>query len=52
MPLTAPSPETLDRLHRAVAPWRWWTGAQFSGLERVPKERPLMFVGNHTLFGL
>lgn len=47
-----PSTATLDALHRAVAPWRWWTHARFTGLECVPAERPLVFVGNHTIFGL
>jgi len=47
-----PSDATLDALHRVVAPWRWWTDARFTGLHRVPAERPLVFVGNHTIFGL
>ncbi len=47
-----PDDAVLDALYRAVAPWRWWTDARFTGLERVPAERPLIFVGNHTLFGL
>eukprot|EP00850_Spirogloea_muscicola_P014598 SM000106S13946 [mRNA] locus=s106:105862:111881:+ [translate_table: standard] len=33
--------------------WNWLTRPQFSGLENVPThERPLLFVGNHTIFGI
>eukprot|EP00850_Spirogloea_muscicola_P018168 SM000163S02336 [mRNA] locus=s163:244518:250584:- [translate_table: standard] len=33
--------------------WNWLTRPQFSGLENIPThERPLLFVGNHTIFGI
>jgi 1-acyl-sn-glycerol-3-phosphate acyltransferase len=36
----------------ALDPWRRYTAPRFYGLERVPDERPLLFVGNHTLYGV
>ena len=35
-----------------LGPWRKLTRPTFEGLELVPDDRPLLFVGNHTLFGL
>lgn len=37
---------------RLLAPWRWLTAPRFSGLERVPTDRPVLFAGNHTTFAL
>lgn len=36
----------------SLEPWRRYTQPHFEGLERIPSERPLLFVGNHTLFGV
>jgi 1-acyl-sn-glycerol-3-phosphate acyltransferase len=36
----------------ALAPWRWLTAPRVYGIENVPLDRPVMFVGNHTLMGL
>lgn len=44
--------ETMDLLTTAIAPWRWLTSPVFRGLDRVPSDRPLLFVGNHTLMGM
>lgn len=35
-----------------IEPWRRMTRPTFFGLDDIPDERPLLFVGNHTLFGL
>lgn len=35
-----------------LEPWRKITRPVFVGLHRIPAERPLLFVGNHTLFGM
>ncbi|MEW5847547.1 MAG: lysophospholipid acyltransferase family protein [Myxococcota bacterium] len=35
-----------------LEPWRRLLDPVFLGLENVPSERPLLFVGNHTLYGL
>ena len=32
--------------------WRIITRPHFQGLENIPDTRPLLFVGNHTLFGI
>lgn len=43
----------LDRGLRLLEPWRRLVSPVFVGLERIPAaERPLLFVGNHTLLGL
>jgi len=35
-----------------MAPWKRLTAPIFFGLERVPRDRPALFVGNHTLMGM
>jgi len=35
-----------------AAPWRWLTRPQLYGLENVPRDRPFLLVGNHTVMGL
>jgi len=35
-----------------LEPWRLLTSPKFFGLERVPNDRPILLVGNHTLMGL
>ncbi|HEX7479618.1 MAG TPA: hypothetical protein VF331_17570, partial [Polyangiales bacterium] len=47
-----PSELTLQLLLRGIAPLRRLTNPWFEGLEHVPDERPLLFVGNHTLFDI
>jgi 1-acyl-sn-glycerol-3-phosphate acyltransferase len=43
----------LDRALRLLEPWRRLVSPVFLGIERIPaRERPLLFVGNHTLLGL
>ena len=37
---------------RLLAPWRRFTDPLFLGMERIPDDRPLLFVGNHTLLGV
>lgn len=48
----APPPRVMRAVAASLAPWRLYTQPRFVGLERVPSERPLLFVGNHTLFGV
>lgn len=52
-----PAHELADSVKLAAAsaflqPWRWMFHPVFQGLERIPDRRPLLFVGNHTLYGL
>ncbi len=35
-----------------LEPWRKLVAPKFLGFERIPDERPLLFVGNHTLYGV
>jgi 1-acyl-sn-glycerol-3-phosphate acyltransferase len=43
----------LDRAIALLEPWRRLTSPRFVGLERIPRrERPLLFVGNHTILGV
>jgi 1-acyl-sn-glycerol-3-phosphate acyltransferase len=35
-----------------LTPWTWMTAPYFAGLDEIPDDRPLLFVGNHTLFGM
>ena len=35
-----------------LTPWQWVTAPRFYGLERVPRDRPVLFVGNHTMMGV
>ncbi|MCB9639999.1 MAG: acyltransferase family protein [Myxococcales bacterium] len=51
-----PSPDQLfqraGRIQQVVRPWEWLLNPSFSGWENIPEDRPLLFVGNHTLFGI
>lgn len=52
-PVRALSPAAAFAAARiALAPWAWITSPRFYGLEHVPRERPFLLVGNHTLLGL
>ena len=42
----------IEHLEALMDPWRVLTSPVFIGMDRVPQDRPLLFVGNHTLFGL
>lgn len=44
--------ELLERALKLLEPWRWVTRPVFFGIDRVPADRPLLFVGNHTLYGV
>jgi 1-acyl-sn-glycerol-3-phosphate acyltransferase len=47
-----PSERTLRLAYQTVRPLEHLASPVFEGLERIPSERPLLFVGNHTLFGV
>lgn len=48
--LKTPDPRYLDGLLRVIEPWHRVTAPHWSGVESIPDERPLLFVGNHTLY--
>jgi len=45
-------PLKLAAISAFLQPWRWMFRPVFHGLENIPDERPLLFVGNHTIYGL
>lgn len=45
-------PVKLAAFSAFLQPWRWMFDPVFHGLERIPDKRPLLFVGNHTLYGI
>jgi len=47
-----PSDAQLAAARVLLAPWRWLTAPVFEGLEHVPRDRPFMLAGNHTLMGV
>jgi hypothetical protein len=47
-----PSELELRGASALLAPWRALADPRFFGLEHVPREGPMLLVGNHTVFGL
>jgi 1-acyl-sn-glycerol-3-phosphate acyltransferase len=47
----APQPAEVDKVRLFFKPWEWLTDPQFSGLENIPTEGPVLFVANHTIMG-
>lgn len=47
-----PSDADLRRLHALMAPLRAVLRPEIDGWENLPDDRPLLFVGNHTLYGV
>lgn len=47
-----PDPKTWRRGRRMFNLWEQLIQPVFFGFERIPKDRPLMFVGNHTIYGM
>jgi 1-acyl-sn-glycerol-3-phosphate acyltransferase len=50
--MSQPSTMALRVARIALAPWWTLTAPRFRGLGNVPVERPVLFVGNHTVMGL
>lgn len=46
------SKQEMDQIKRLLAPWRRLTAPLVRGMENVPDDRPLLFVGNHTTYGI
>src|SRR4051812_38211805 len=49
---TQPSPSQGAFALALLEPWRRIVRPVFVGLETIPAERPLLFGGNHTLYGV
>jgi 1-acyl-sn-glycerol-3-phosphate acyltransferase len=51
--MATPPPDALvDTIERLMLPLRELSRPVFLHDERIPKSRPLLFVGNHTLYGI
>lgn len=42
----------MRRWFTLLRPWHRATDPVYLGMDRIPDDRPLLFVGNHTLFGM
>lgn len=42
----------FESAYHLLRPWRWLFNPVYHGFDNVPGHNQLMFVGNHTLFGL
>lgn len=51
-PWKAPSTSEINVARAVFAPWRYLTAPVFLHADRVPRDRPVMFIGNHTLMGM
>lgn len=47
-----PTEKELRAARRALLPWTLYVSPVFLHAERVPRDRPVMFIGNHTLMGM
>jgi len=47
-----PDDAAWRRGRELVTPWEQLVQPVFFGFERIPTDRPLMFVGNHTIYGM
>ncbi len=47
-----PPQKQLERAMALLEPWRKLVAPKFLGMDLLPTERPLLFVGNHTLYGV
>ncbi len=52
VPFRPPSDREMRQMIKALDYWRAVTRPYFQGDENIPSTRPLLFVGNHTLFGM
>lgn len=47
-----PSERDIALAARVIDPWRHIVEPRYEGLEHVPDSGPVLFVGNHTIFGI
>lgn len=51
-PFSPPSMAEILALKKSMSPLYWTTDPVFLGLDKIPQSRPLLFVGNHTVYGI
>lgn len=47
-----PPEPALTLVKTLLGPWRWLTGPKFYGLANIPRDRPVLLAGNHTIEGM
>lgn len=47
-----PLAQQIKMGHKLIQPLEWLADPVLLGLENIPEDKPVMFVGNHTLMGL
>ncbi len=47
-----PAAQEIAAVKLLLEPWRWLTAPVFRHIDRVPRRRPFLLVGNHTLMGV
>ncbi len=47
-----PSARDIEAMEALLSPWELITDPVFFGMEHIPKRGPVLFVGNHTIYGL
>lgn len=52
MPRWRPQPDLIDSGTRLLKRLGFFVSPVFYGMDRIPEDRPLLLVGNHTLMGL
>lgn len=49
--LEPPTPSEVELVGSIFKPWEWLTSPVFHGLDNIPTQGPVLFVGNHTIMG-
>jgi 1-acyl-sn-glycerol-3-phosphate acyltransferase len=52
IPPGRPGPRQLALAQALLTPWKLLTAPVFHGIEAIPRHRPVLFAGNHTLWGV
>lgn len=47
-----PAAAVIEAARVLLAPWRWLTAPKFSGLQYLPRDRPFLLAGNHSLLAV
>lgn len=50
--LELPSEEEIEKVYNLFKPFEWITDPMFFGMENIPEDKPVLFIGNHTFMGI